>query len=99
MARLDLQSTQRKGPVKSLRKASVWLARDLVNFIVDGKLKEGTRLPPEAEMQNIFDVGRNTLRKALRLLETRGVITIRTGRADVIGLASAPGEAEVDAAL
>jgi DNA-binding FadR family transcriptional regulator len=68
------------GELKSPHKASIRVARDLVYYICDGQLPEGTRLPPELEMQNIFGVGRTTLREALRILELRGVIVIRPGR-------------------
>jgi DNA-binding FadR family transcriptional regulator len=61
-------------------KQSVLLARDLANYIADQHLPQGTRLPTEQEMQQQFGVGRNTIREALRLLELRGVITIRSGR-------------------
>lgn len=67
------------GP-KSQHKASIRVARDLANYISDHKLPEGTRLPAEQEMQNIFGVGRTTLREALRVLELRGIIVIRAGR-------------------
>jgi GntR family transcriptional regulator, transcriptional repressor for pyruvate dehydrogenase complex len=66
--------------VEAIRKQSVLLARDLANHISDQGLPEGTRLPTEQEMQQQFGVGRNTIREALRLLELRGVITIRSGR-------------------
>jgi DNA-binding FadR family transcriptional regulator len=66
--------------VESIRKQSVLLARDLANYISDQKLPEGARLPNEQEMQRQFGVGRNTIREALRLLELRGVIVIRSGR-------------------
>ena len=61
-------------------KASEVVAEEIVNQIVDGDLPEGTRLPSEKEMLELFDVGRSTLRETLRILETRGVITIRSGR-------------------
>jgi DNA-binding FadR family transcriptional regulator len=48
-------------------------------FIADG-LAEGTRLPPEKAMVDRYQVGRGTLREALRLLENRGVLSIKTGR-------------------
>ena len=60
-------------------KASERVARALVNHIVDNDLREGTRLPNEKNLVEVFGVGRTTLREALRLLETRGVITIRPG--------------------
>ena len=64
---------------KRTPKTSEVIARDLATYIVDQDLPEGTALPPEREMIASFRVGRNTLREALRILETRGVITIRSG--------------------
>lgn len=72
---LDGISTGRRS-----RKTSELVARDLATYIVDKKLPEGTKLPSETEMLQALGVGRTTLREALRLLETRGVITIRAGR-------------------
>jgi DNA-binding FadR family transcriptional regulator len=66
--------------VDKVRKQSVMLARDLANYISDEGLPEGAKLPTEQEMVIQFGVGRNTIREALRLLEMRGVITIRSGR-------------------
>jgi DNA-binding FadR family transcriptional regulator len=64
---------------KRTLKTSELIARDLAAYIVDQELPEGTALPPEREMIESFGIGRNTLREALRILETRGVITIRSG--------------------
>lgn len=66
--------------VDKVHKQSVMLARDLANYISDEMLPEGTKLPTEQEMMTQFGVGRNSIREALRLLEMRGVITIRSGR-------------------
>ena len=64
---------------KRTLKTSELIARDLASYIVDQELPEGTSLPPEREMIESFGIGRNTLREALRILETRGVLTIRSG--------------------
>lgn len=61
-------------------KTSEIVAREIVQHIVDNDLPEGTRLPTERDMLQSLNVGRATLREALRQLETSGVITIRTGR-------------------
>jgi DNA-binding FadR family transcriptional regulator len=61
-------------------KQSELIAQYLASYIVDSDLPPGTALPPEREMVQSLAVGRTTLREALRLLETRGVITIRSGR-------------------
>jgi DNA-binding FadR family transcriptional regulator len=60
-------------------KQSELIARDLAAYIVSANLPPGTPLPPEREMVQTLGVGRTTLREALRLLETRGMLTIRSG--------------------
>lgn len=47
--------------------------------IVEGRLKEGDTLPPERELQALFNVSRGTLREALRVLEQKGLIEVRLG--------------------
>ncbi|AAR36786.1 FadR family transcriptional regulator [Geobacter sulfurreducens] len=47
--------------------------------IVEGRLKEGDQLPAERKLQEEFNVSRGTLREALRVLEQKGLIEIRTG--------------------
>lgn len=74
-------ATLSAGSMKATRsiKTSERVARELVNHIVDNDLAEGTKLPNEKQLVEVFEVGRTTLREALRLLETRGVITVRPG--------------------
>lgn len=66
-------------PNKRPMKRSEVIARDLAEYIVDARLPAGARLPREKEMVEQLGVGRTTLREALRILETRGVLTIRSG--------------------
>lgn len=61
------------------RKASELVAEDIANHILVEAISEGTMLLSEKEMIESYNVGRNTIREALRLLEARGVITIKTG--------------------
>jgi DNA-binding FadR family transcriptional regulator len=61
-------------------KQSEIVARRIVAQIVGEQLPEGTRLPNEKAMVEEYGVGRSTLREALRLLESRGVLSIRSGR-------------------
>ncbi|WP_222722565.1 FadR/GntR family transcriptional regulator [Actinomadura alba] len=56
------------------------IARRIVEHIISHDLGPGTRLPVEAELGETLGVGKNTLREAMRLLESWGVITIRQGR-------------------
>ncbi|MCZ7526806.1 MAG: FCD domain-containing protein [Acidimicrobiia bacterium] len=55
------------------------VARALIQYIVDRGLQAGDSLPNEKEMSETFRVARGSLREALRLLETQGVIVIRPG--------------------
>jgi DNA-binding FadR family transcriptional regulator len=55
------------------------VARRILRDIVDRGLTTGDRLPPEASMVSQFGVGRASLREALRILETHGLIRIRMG--------------------
>lgn len=63
---------------RQLKRSEV-IARDLAKHIVDSRLPAGAMLPREREMIEQLGVGRTTLREALRILETRGVLTIRSG--------------------
>ena len=47
--------------------------------IMTGALKAGTLLPAERELKEQFGISRGTLREALRVLEQKGLIEIRTG--------------------
>lgn len=60
-------------------KTSEVVASSIAKHISDNQLEEGTRLPSEVEMAGSFQVGRTTMREALRLLETQGAISIRSG--------------------
>lgn len=48
-------------------------------LIIKGTLKRGDRLPSEVELARQFNVGRQTIREALRFLELSGFVTIQRG--------------------
>jgi len=48
--------------------------------IVRGELPVGTKLPTEEELTERFGIARTTLREALRILESQGLIHIKRGR-------------------
>jgi len=47
--------------------------------ILTGELEAGAKLPGERKLREMFQVSRGTLREALRALEEKGLITVKTG--------------------
>lgn len=66
--------------------------------VLDGRIKQGERLPNERDLCRIFQVSRSTLREGLRTLEVLGVVEIRPGSAGGI-FASEPRGDQVSFAL
>jgi GntR family transcriptional repressor for pyruvate dehydrogenase complex len=66
--------------------------------ILAGELPEGTRLPNERDLAERFEVGRPTVREALRSLEALGIVEIRAGRSGG-AYAARPSEATLGSAL
>ncbi|MEK5442771.1 FadR/GntR family transcriptional regulator [Fredinandcohnia sp. FSL W7-1320] len=64
------------------------IVNQIKDLVLQGKLNEGDKLPPERELMNLFGVGRPSLREALKVLEAQGLIektqkgTIITGNHD-----------------
>ena len=65
---------------KVTKKAHEVVADEIRQQIVEGALTEGQRLPPEDDLTVQFGVARTTLREALRVLESQGLLEIRRGR-------------------
>ncbi|ABG98833.1 MULTISPECIES: FadR/GntR family transcriptional regulator [Rhodococcus] len=60
-------------------KMSERIANQIADEILGGGIVAGDRLPTEKEMVAEYGVARTTVREALRLLESRGLVTIRAG--------------------
>ena len=60
-------------------KAAQIVATRIRRRIVDGELKSGERLAPEAELAVSFGVSRPVMREALRILETESFIELGRG--------------------
>jgi DNA-binding FadR family transcriptional regulator len=65
-------------PVR-IPKAAEIVSRELRNQIVRGTLKQGDSLAAEGELMTRFGVSRPTLREAIRILESEGLISISRG--------------------
>lgn len=61
------------------QKAAMLVAQRIVRDISRQGLQPGERLPPERAMLEQYQIGRGTLREALRLLEFQGVIALKPG--------------------
>ena len=62
----------------------IQIADSLLNQIESGELAPGTRLPPERQLSELFDVNRLTLRRALSKLEAQGLIIRKHGKGNFI---------------
>lgn len=51
----------------------------IVNMVLSGELREGDKLPSERLLKEQFNVSRASLREALRILSTLGIIEARAG--------------------
>jgi len=55
------------------------VVNEIESAIFDGTLKEGDRLPSENKLKELFSTSRGTIREALRVLENKGLVSIKTG--------------------
>lgn len=60
-------------------RAAALVAAYLRRQIVEGNIQDGDELPSEAVLMEQFVVSRPTLREALRVLESEGLLTVRRG--------------------
>lgn len=56
------------------------IADDLRRQIETGELRPGEQLRTEIELRDTYDASRNTIRDAIKLLVTRGLVEIRPGQ-------------------
>jgi GntR family transcriptional repressor for pyruvate dehydrogenase complex len=55
------------------------VSSQIKRLILEGALKPGDKLPSETKLAEQFDVGRTTIREALRILELSGFLTVQKG--------------------
>lgn len=72
------------------RKTYELVAEQLVAMIAKGSLRPGDPLPTERELTESFRVGRSSVREALRMLESQGVIHAANGGTFVVADAVNP---------
>jgi DNA-binding FadR family transcriptional regulator len=67
------------GIQRSARTSEI-VASSIRGQIARGELKPGDRFPAEDELMEVFGIARTTLREALRILESEGLVTVVRGR-------------------
>ena len=60
------------------------VVEQIIGLIESGALKPGDQLPSERELVEQLNVGRATIREALRILEAQGVISVRPGKGTLV---------------
>lgn len=73
-----------KGTIIQKKSLAEEVAEQLQKQIIDGTLKEGDKLPIEAELMNIFGVGRSSIREAVKKLENMGYLKVQQGKGTFI---------------
>jgi Transcriptional regulators len=54
-------------------------SQKIVKYIVDKNIKVGEKIPSEYELVDILNVGRSTVREAIRALSSRNILEIKRG--------------------
>jgi GntR family transcriptional regulator, transcriptional repressor for pyruvate dehydrogenase complex len=75
----DVISTEPPFRMVPQRRAYEEIILQIEQALADGRLTEGDRLPGERELAETFGVSRSSVREALRVLETFGVLVVRRG--------------------
>lgn len=68
-------------PIKKTRKEVLYVqvADAIIEYIKGQKLTVGDKLPSERILSESLQISRNSVREALRYLETQGIIRVHTG--------------------
>ena len=72
---------EREIKLKPVEKDSLYLkiSDSIYNYIRMNNLQPGDKLPSERDMAAMLQTSRNSVREALRILEDRGLIYVKTG--------------------
>jgi GntR family transcriptional repressor for pyruvate dehydrogenase complex len=80
---MNMQPEQLLQQVKKVRICDT-VVDQIISLVQDGSLKIGDQLPGERELVNQLQVGRASVREALRILESQGIIEVRPGKGTFI---------------
>lgn len=71
------------------------VAEQMQDFILSNNLQPGDKMPTEPELAEKYDVSRQVIREAARLLDQRGLVEIRAGRGMTVLKLSAAGVSDM----
>lgn len=74
---------------------SIKTSEAICRYITGHGLVSGDRIPPERELASMLNVGRNTLRGALNILEKEGIVERKLGTGTFVGTGSVPDNLDV----
>ena len=60
------------------------VAEEVRSLIVQGGMSAGAKLPTESELMARFDVGRSTIREAIKQLQAENIVVIRHGKGSFV---------------
>ncbi|WP_268979203.1 FadR/GntR family transcriptional regulator [Streptomyces ureilyticus] len=87
-APLNFLSRGQVGQAAGPRRVSSQIQREVMQLILDRKLRAGAPLPTEAELMGALGVSRNSVREALKALQALDIVEIRHGYGTYVGQAS-----------
>ncbi|RFU70302.1 FadR family transcriptional regulator [Peribacillus saganii] len=72
--------------LKSIKKKNLYeeIVYQIIQFTQNENLKPGDKLPPENKLMDLFDVSKTSVREALNILATRGIIEKRPGVGSIL---------------
>jgi GntR family transcriptional regulator, transcriptional repressor for pyruvate dehydrogenase complex len=76
---MSTTDTESKLGVQRIQPAYRQVADQLRSLILSGELQPGSRLPNETDLSNLFGVSRSTVREALRVLSSQGMLSTTRG--------------------
>jgi DNA-binding FadR family transcriptional regulator len=65
-------------------KLSEKVSISIKNDIASGKLKKGEKIPAEPELMELYDVGRSTIREAIKSLAMSGILKVQQGFGTIV---------------
>jgi DNA-binding FadR family transcriptional regulator len=88
MCRMSDERRSATVPAARERRVGSQIQREVMQLILDRRLRAGASLPTEAELMESLKVSRNSVREALKALQALDIVEIRHGYGTYVGQAS-----------